>query len=152
MVAEVAEAIRDADPESETVGRLKTPEGTSRKEKRFKTEVRAIHDKVGVRVIVHTFAQCFVAIELLHRKMTYIEYLYDDYVTYPKKNGYQSLHTTILAANGWPFEVQVRTQAMHANAERGAAAHDRYQEMMLQRTRAMHANAGRGPPAEEDYP
>jgi GTP pyrophosphokinase len=119
------------DPEFEIKGRLKSSESASFKHLRNKNSVRAIHDKVGVRVTVQDIEQCFATVACLHHVMPYLEHLYDDYITHPKENGYQSLHTTLIAANGWPFEVQVRTHEMHEHAEWGAASHQAYKEALV---------------------
>ncbi len=130
IVAAVRDTVITVAPDSETTGRIKNSHSTSSKQRRFQNQVRSIHDKVGVRIIVRDLAHCFAAIERLHQKMPHLEELYDDYITYPKDNGYQSLHTTIIAENGWPCEVQVRTREMHELAEKGTAAHQNYKDRL----------------------
>lgn len=118
--------IRDIVRESETTGRIKSAEAVSKKLRRNDTNVRPLHDKVGVRVIVETVNECFTVIDHLHATMRCLDEFYDDYITRPKENGYQSLHTTVHGSSGLVFEVQVRTREMHAHSEEGAAAHRLY--------------------------
>ncbi len=130
VVAAVRETIKDVAPDAQVEGRIKSSKSTWNKRRRFEGQVRSIHDKVGVRVIVRELRQCFSVISRLHQEMTYLAQLYDDYITYPKANRYQSLHTTLVAENGWPFEVQVRTREMHERSEHGSAAHLVYKERL----------------------
>ena len=87
-----------------------------------------LYDVRAFRVIVGDVKTCFTVLGLVHNIWTPIPEEFDDYISRPKPNGYQSLHTVVVAEDGRPLEVQIRTQAMHRFAEYGVAAHWRYKE------------------------
>jgi GTP pyrophosphokinase len=87
-----------------------------------------LYDVRAFRVIVADVKTCYAVLGLVHNIWTSIPSEYDDYIARPKPNGYQSLHTVVVAEDGRPLEVQVRTQEMHSFAEYGVAAHWRYKE------------------------
>ena len=103
----------------------------------------ALHDLRAFRVIVEDTAACYAALDVVHRMWTPVPEEYDDYVARPKPNGYQSLHTVVLAEDGRSLEVQIRTRAMHERAEYGVASHWRYKEGV-----PAGAGAARDPAAE----
>lgn len=85
-----------------------------------------IADKIGLRVVVNSVPECYSALGLLHTHFQPIPGRFRDYIGLPKANGYQSLHTTVYPIreiSHKPVEIQIRTHAMHAEAEFGAAAH-----------------------------
>jgi GTP pyrophosphokinase len=88
----------------------------------------ALYDVRAFRVIVADVKTCYTVLGLVHNIWTPIPHEFDDYISRPKPNGYQSLHTVVAAEDGRPLEVQVRTQEMHNFAEYGIAAHWRYKE------------------------
>ena len=90
--------------------------------------LEGIQDLRGLRVIVSTVAQCYAALDWVHRLWPAMASEYDDYIARPKPNGYRSLHTVVVASDGLPLEVQIRTQDMHQFAEYGVASHWRYKE------------------------
>ena len=87
-----------------------------------------LYDVRAFRVIVPDIKTCYTVLGLVHNIWTPIPKEFDDYISRPKPNGYQSLHTVVTAEDGRPLEVQVRTQEMHNFAEYGIAAHWRYKE------------------------
>ena len=87
-----------------------------------------LYDLRALRVIVDDERACFAALGLVHEMWTPIPEEFDDYISRPKPNGYRSLHTVVADQSGRPFEVQIRTRAMHDFAEYGMAAHWRYKE------------------------
>jgi GTP pyrophosphokinase len=87
-----------------------------------------LYDVRAFRVIVADVKTCYTVLGLVHNIWTPIPKEFDDYISRPKPNGYQSLHTVVTADDGRPLEVQIRTQEMHNFAEYGVAAHWRYKE------------------------
>ena len=85
-----------------------------------------IYDIYAVRIILDTLAECYSTLGLIHDMYHPLPNRFKDYISTPKPNGYQSLHTTVIGHEGIPFEVQIRTERMDAVAERGIAAHWRY--------------------------
>ncbi len=87
-----------------------------------------LYDVRALRVICPEVKDCYTVLGLLHHIWKPIAQEFDDYISRPKSNGYQSLHTVLVAEDGRPFEVQIRTRDMHQFAEYGVAAHWRYKE------------------------
>lgn len=87
-----------------------------------------VMDIRALRVIVQTNDECYAALAHVHSKLRPLENEFDDYISRPKPNGYQSLHTVVADQRGLPVEIQIRTQQMHEHAEHGVAAHWVYKE------------------------
>ena len=87
-----------------------------------------IYDVYAVRIILDTVAECYTALGLIHDMYHPLPNRFKDYISTPKPNGYQSLHTTVIGHEGIPFEVQIRTRKMDEQAEYGVAAHWKYKE------------------------
>ena len=99
-----------------------------RKMKRLGISFKDVMDVIGLRVITNTKADCYSTLGLIHSTWKHIPQTFDDYITLPKPNMYQSLHTAVIGPFGRPVEVQIRTWEMHHLAEEGIAAHWRYKE------------------------
>jgi GTP pyrophosphokinase len=82
----------------------------------------------AARILVDTVAECYAALGIVHSLWQFIPGEFDDYIATPKDNLYRSIHTAVIGPGAEPVEIQIRTHEMHANSERGVAAHWRYKE------------------------
>ena len=108
--------------------RVKSVYGIYRKVFIQNRNLEEIYDIYAVRIIVHTVAECYNALGVIHDMYHPIPSRFKDYISTPKPNMYQSLHTTVIGSGSTPFEVQIRTWDMHHTAEYGVAAHWKYKE------------------------
>ncbi len=90
--------------------------------------IEELYDLLAIRIIVNDLASCYSVLGMVHSHWQYIPKEFDDYIANPKKNGYQSLHTVVIDAQGNRLEIQIRTTEMNEFAELGIAAHWRYKE------------------------
>ena len=111
---------------AEIIGREKTPFSIWRKVQKKRTSLEQITDIIGFRVIVKTIEDCYKALGIFHKEWNCIPGKFKDYISSPKINKYQSLHTSIIGPNRRPIEIQLRTLQMHEFAERGIASHWKY--------------------------
>lgn len=109
-------------------GRHKSLFGIYSKMIKKKLTMDEIHDIHGLRLIVEEEEDCYRALHIVHQLWPDILGRLKDYITHPKDNGYQSLHTVVMSEDKLPLEVQIRTKEMHLQAECGFAAHWRYKE------------------------
>ena len=107
-------------------GREKTPFSIWRKIQKKRTSLEQITDIIGFRVIVDSVTDCYKALGVFHSKWNCIPGRFKDYISSPKINKYQSLHTAIIGPNKRPIEIQLRTMQMHEFAQRGIASHWKY--------------------------
>lgn len=96
--------------------------------------VDGLHDLHGVRVVLDDVGQCYQALGIIHHRWQAVPGRMKDYISHPKSNGYQSLHTTVIGPGGGQIEIQLRTREQHRIAEWGLAAHWSYKEARLSAT------------------
>jgi len=107
-------------------GRVKTVYSVYRKMYNQNKSFDEIYDFYALRIIVETELECYTVLGLIHEMFKSVPGRFKDYISTPKPNMYQSLHTTVIGKDGIPFEVQIRTKKMHQIAEYGIAAHWKY--------------------------
>ncbi len=107
-------------------GREKTPFSIWRKVQKKRVSLEQITDIIGFRIILDNIEDCYRTMGIFHSKYNCIPGKFKDYISSPKINNYQSLHTAVIGPNKRPIEIQIRTMPMHEFAERGIASHWKY--------------------------
>jgi GTP pyrophosphokinase len=128
IIAELSKTLKEADVAAEVSGREKTPFSIWRKMQKKRMEFEQLSDIMAFRVMVKDIGQCYQALGALHGKYSMIPGRFKDYISTPKPNNYQSLHTGIIGPQRMRIEVQIRTDNMHEIAEMGVAAHWGYKQ------------------------
>ena len=107
-------------------GREKTPFSIWRKVQKKRVSLEQVTDIIGFRVILKNIDDCYKTLGIFHKKWNCIPGKFKDYISSPKINGYESIHTSVIGSNKKPIEIQIRTSEMHEFAERGIASHWKY--------------------------
>lgn len=128
IVNEVSMHITNAGIEAVIDGRVKHYFSIYKKMVNQNKTIDQIYDLFAVRIIVKSIKDCYAALGVIHEMYKPIPGRFKDYIAMPKPNMYQSLHTTLIGSSGQPFEIQIRTEAMHKEAEYGIAAHWKYKD------------------------
>ncbi|MGN1478445.1 MAG: RelA/SpoT family protein [Acutalibacteraceae bacterium] len=123
---QISQRVRQVVPDCHIEGRIKSVHGIYRKMYMQNKSFDEIYDVYAVRIIVNEVIDCYNCLGVIHDMFTPIPGRFKDYISTPKPNMYQSLHTTVIGREGIPFEVQIRTWEMHRTAEYGIAAHWKY--------------------------
>ena len=126
-VRQIEEEFDDLDIHASISGRAKHFYSIYKKMIRDHKDIGEIYDLSAVRILVDTIKDCYNVLGVIHSKWKPIPGRFKDYIAMPKTNGYQSLHTTVMAL-GYPLEIQIRTFSMHRISEYGVAAHWKYKE------------------------
>ncbi len=128
FIPKLKEELKRAGIRAQVFYRPKHLYGIWQKALRKGIKLEDVHDILGVRVIVDTVQECYLVLGLVHSVFKPVPGKFDDYISLPKPNLYQSLHTTVIGPKGRMVEVQIRTWEMHERAEKGIAAHWAYKE------------------------
>ena len=129
LIRTIQAKLADAQiPVTQLDGRIKRPYSIHLKLKRQKIDLDHVYDFVALRIITQSVKDCYAALGIIHQTWSPVPGRIKDFIAMPRPNGYQSLHTSVVSENGFPFEVQIRTEEMHRHAEEGIAAHWKYKE------------------------
>ena len=125
---QLTKALGEAGIKADIKGRPKHFYSIYKKMKKDNRDLSQIYDLLAVHVIVDTVPDCYAVLGIAHSIWKPLPYRFKDYISMPKSNMYQSLHTTVIGTMGQPVEIQIRTWEMHRVSEYGVAAHWRYKE------------------------
>ncbi len=128
FIPKLKEELKKAGVQAHVSYRPKHLYGVWQKTLRKGIKLEDVHDILGVRVIVNSVQECYLVLGLVHSVFKPVPGKFDDYISLPKPNLYQSLHTAVIGPKGRMVEVQIRTWEMHERAEKGIAAHWAYKE------------------------
>ena len=124
----ITERLNAVGIEGKTYGRIKHVYSIFRKMQTQGKTLEELYDVYAFRVVVNTIPDCYNVLGHVHDLFNLVPGRFKDYISTPKPNMYQSLHTTVIGSQGIPFEVQIRTWDMHETAEYGIAAHWKYKQ------------------------
>lgn len=128
VIKPVREELAKYNFDARVYGRPKSHASIYGKMIRRGKEFEDIYDLYAIRIIVEKIEQCYLTLGVIHQLYSPVQERFKDFISMPKSNGYQSIHTTIVGAKGNMVEIQIRTQEMEQTAEIGVAAHWRYKE------------------------
>ena len=128
IVLQLQEELKLAHIHGEVLGRPKHIYSIWKKMQGKSLDFADLYDVRAFRILVADVKSCYAVLGIVHNVWQPVPREFDDYIARPKPNGYQSLHTVVMNEDGTAFEIQVRTQDMHQQAEYGLAAHWRYKE------------------------
>jgi GTP pyrophosphokinase len=128
LKAELQQSMRAAGIEAAIEARPKHIFSIWRKMQAKQLAFEQLMDIRAARVLVNSIPECYAALGVVHSLWQFIPGEFEDYIATPKDNLYRSIHTAVLGPQGEPVEIQIRTHEMHADSERGVAAHWRYKE------------------------
>ena len=120
---ELVRTLKEGGLEAQVSGREKTPYSIWRKMQTKNVSFEQLSDIMAFRIIVADVGQCYQALGLLHGRYQVLPQRFKDYISVPKPNGYRSLHTGVIGPLGQRIEIQIRTEEMQDQAERGVASH-----------------------------
>ncbi|GER06358.1 GTP pyrophosphokinase [Iodidimonas muriae] len=128
VVEELVDTMRAEKVPAQVSGREKRPYSIWRKMESTNAPFEQISDVMAFRIVVEDLPTCYRALGIVHGKWSMVPGRFKDYISTPKRNGYQSLHTTVIGPKRTRIEIQIRTREMHEIAELGVAAHWQYKQ------------------------
>ncbi len=128
IVGRLKQVLSDGGLDAEVSGRIKRAHSVWRKMQRKNVDFDQLSDVMAFRVVVTAVEECYRALGTIHTAYAVVPDQFNDYVSTPKMNGYQSLHTCVIGPENRRIEIQIRTREMHRVAEHGVAAHWRYKQ------------------------
>ena len=128
IIDELRQVLKEGGIDAQVTGREKAPYSIWRKMQRKNVEFEQLSDIMAFRVVVENVPLCYQALGVLHAHYSMVPGHFKDYISTPKPNDYQSLHTTVIGPERQRIEVQIRTKEMHEIAEYGVAAHWQYKQ------------------------
>ena len=128
IIEEIKKTVENGGIKAEVYGRRKTTYSTWMKMKQKNVGIDQLYDIIAFRIIVKDIEDCYRALGIIHSAYKMVPDNFQDFISTPKGNGYQSLHTVVIGPFMQKIEVQIRTQDMHDIAELGVAAHWRYKQ------------------------
>ena len=136
VLADLTSQLMGAGIKPDIMGRAKHIYSIWRKMQRKNIEFSQVYDVRAVRILVPELTDCYTALGIVHGLWRNIPQEFDDYIATPKENGYRSLHTAVIGPEGKVVEIQIRTFAMHDEAELGVCAHWLYKAVSYTHLRA----------------
>ena len=128
IIGELSETLKENGIEAEVHGREKTPYSIWRKMQKHDVGFEQLSDIMAFRIIVNSIEDCYKALGVAHNAYRVVPGRFKDYISMPKPNGYQSLHTGVFGPHQQRIELQIRTRKMHEVGEFGVAAHWNYKQ------------------------
>ncbi len=128
MVKVIGDKLREAELSVRVESRIKRLYSIHQKLGRQRITVDQIYDLYAVRIITQSVHDCYAVLGIIHNQWRPVPGRIKDFIAMPRPNLYQSLHTTVIAENGMPLEIQIRTEEMHKMAEEGISAHWKYKD------------------------
>ncbi len=126
IIEDVQHALNEKGVTGKVYGRAKYFYSIYKKMQKKKLDFDQVYDLIALRVVTKSIPDCYAALGVVHDLWKPVPHRFKDYISVPKSNGYQSLHTTVMSSYGKIIEVQIRTEQMQNEAEEGIAAHWRY--------------------------
>lgn len=128
IAAKIKRNLKKNGIKAQVFGREKTPYSIWAKMERNHLGFEQLSDVIAFRVIVEEVAECYKALGIIHQTWAMVPGTFDDYISTPKQNGYQSIHTAVIGPDNYRIEIQIRTEDMHDVSEKGVAAHWSYKQ------------------------